>query len=194
MKVRAAGIIVLVVIIIFAGLITGLISFGNPDGTDAMKLDTKIGDPQLISPIDGSDSFNKNITLSWGPVQSVLNYELMIGTGPSFGNPIKEVVVNSSGYTVFLNDGLYYWKVMAIGGRSVSNWTPINSFEIRTALGVSALESPSNNGIVTRTNQSYQWAEVAHASFYRLQVDGNEEFSSPSIDVVVKGTDYSPSY
>jgi hypothetical protein len=190
-----AGVFLLVAIIVSASLITGLISLGTWDfsGSDT-KPDTNLSVPELISPSDGAESFNKNITLSWTGAQNALNYELMVGNSPSFGNPIKEVVVNGSSYSIYLNDGLYYWKVMAIGERSVSNWTPIKSFEIRTALGVSELRSPSNNGIVTSPNQTYKWTEVTQASFYRLQVDDNDDFSSPSIDILVNGTVYPCAY
>lgn len=194
MKLRTVlGALFLVAVVASAGLMTGTISLGTWDqGGNGTAI--RVGDPGLISPNDASESFSKNITLSWTSARNARAYELMVGNSPSLGNPIKELAVNGTSYSTYLNDGVYYWKVMAVGETSMSNWTPVQSFEIRTVLDVSILISPSNHGIVTSPNQQFRWSEVTQASSYRLQVDDNADFTSPSVDIQVNGTGYSNAY
>ena len=190
-----AGAILILALLISVSLLSGWLSIGIAGiGSKATTQDVKVGDLDTIFPLDDSILNSNNITLAWTPAQNAVNYELMIDMSPAFTPPLKNVLINGTTYSLKLTDGLYYWKVIAVGEKTFSNWTSTMNFEVRTVLDISGLLTPLNHATITNMSSYYTWSAVDHADLYRLQVGNDSNFSSPAIDALTNGTQYSVTY
>jgi hypothetical protein len=187
-----AAAILLVALIISAGLVSGWVNIGT--ATDSKKVtvveDVKIGNCFSLLPSDGSEFHVNNVTLAWSATANATGYEIMLDTSPNFLAPVKDLRTNSTFCTFHLNDGGYYWKVMAFGENTTSNWTNTRTFSVQTVVGVPQLLSPDQDAILTNQSNMFKWATVDLATIYQLQVDDDRNFSSPAIDILTRASSY----
>jgi hypothetical protein len=189
------GAVLLVALLISAGLVSGWISFGaSTPKNKIVSQDVPLRDFNLSMPCNGEVLYDHNVSLFWNLTKNASSYELMLCSNPSFVPPLTEVTVAFNSYSLNLTDGVYYWKVMANGDKTSSDWTSIDSFEIRTALNTTGLLSPMNGAVIASTASYYSWSAVNHATLYRLQVDNSSDFSSPVVDVMTNRSHYSLTY
>jgi len=136
--------------------------------------------PLLTSPTDNrSFTQNRRPTLSWSSVAGVKKYCVQLATNPGFSG-FTESCVNSTTFTPAsnLDWGFYYWRVFAedaAQNRSVAS--------LVRAFNVIYLRSPANNAIITSAGDiapNFRWYAVSGATGYRIQIDDNNGFSSPT--------------
>ncbi len=87
------------------------------------------------------------------------------------------------------NGGWYYWRVRAINGDGVAGaWSAKWTFKLNQ-LPAPGLSSPAA-GLKTKTMPTLNWAVVPGATGYRIQIDNNQDFSSPTQTGTSGGTSY----
>lgn len=133
----------------------------NRDGTGAwseyQSVLTLVGTPSEMSAV----SKDKQIEISWEPVQGAADYELMV----------DGVQVYAGTQNSFIHSGLepnttYFYKVRARNYGVIGNWSEAYTF--RTLLG-----TPANLNVLPKSNDiTISWDEVAGAGSYDIDADG----------------------
>jgi len=91
--------------------------------------------PALISPEAGASGVPTKPIFQWSAISGAENYELIVSTEASFGNPsilkIGDYALPTTAWecNIELNyDTTYYWKVRALNAETCSTWSAIGAF------------------------------------------------------------------
>ena len=151
--------------------------------------------PLLSTPANGSSSCSTTPQFCWSAVSGATSYYLLVDNNSNFSSPeISLDVGNVTCYTreMALARGTYYWKVRAGNACGWGAYSAVWSLTI----GVPAAPVPSapwNGSGGCNFTPQFCWGAVSGATSYVLQVDGDDDFSSPEIDVNLTATCYTPS-
>ena len=123
--------------------------------------------PSLVSPANGAINVAKADTLKWSAATSALGYNVQVSMDPTFANKALLAVnatVTGTSYAYSLGGATkYYWRVAAVNGGFMSDYTPANNFATSGAAAVivPTLISPSNAGkVLENTIHNYNAAPV----------------------------------
>ncbi|MDR3575115.1 MAG: choice-of-anchor Q domain-containing protein [Anaerolineaceae bacterium] len=144
--------------------------------------------PILGYPGNNGNALTTRPTFDWGDVSGATGYTLQISKSPTFISKILTIRLVNSTYTStsdFPRKTLLYWRVYANGIRP-STWSQVFSFNSADPPQIPVLLNPANKALVI-SNQStgtqtpsytskQQWAIVAGADHYQLQVNTNKTF------------------
>lgn len=90
----------------------------------------------------------------------------------------------------------YYWKVVATDNHNATSTGSVWHFKTEPAPstcdkpGKSTLSLPGDKTTVTDNTPTFVWTSASDATEYYLQVDNNNDFSSPEISLLVNDTEY----
>ena len=87
--------------------------------------------PGLVSPIGGITVGNRKPVFDWGDVTGATKYTLQVSLNSSFTSLVLNLNVTASTYTPLVNlaaHKLFYWRVRAIGPKSPSAWSAVETF------------------------------------------------------------------
>lgn len=138
---------------------------------------TRIKSPTLYFPFNNRVNIPIEGELNWISTQEASSYNLQISKNPEF----SAIVENVQGLTVayynyskleFFTD--YYWRVCAINGEDISNWSDVWTF--RTVMGKVQHSQPSNDTINQPTTVLFHWNKLKGADMYQLQVSLDSNF------------------
>jgi hypothetical protein len=148
--------------------------------------------PVLISPDSGSVNNNSSITLSWNASNGASSYEVEVSDDENFSNIIfsNSGVQNTSQQVNGLAiNTLYFWRVKAVDGQTVSPWSNVWRFETGSGTNtIPQLVNPLNNSIDQSTNLFLRWSNTQGSVSYKLQVSTSSNFDTTILDVDT-GTD-----
>lgn len=147
----------------------------------------------LISPANGSDKQALNTNLKWSETLNVEEYRVQLATTSDFSEVQKDTVTSSTNYqtneTVYSQT--YYWRVQPQLDSVETSWSdkwefttepePQEQEPIKTTLS-----APENGQNGQSTSPTLQWQEVSKANSYQVQVNTEENFSSPEIEQTVQ--------
>jgi hypothetical protein len=172
---------------IFTAIIFLIISIGIVAQTDDIYA------PTQISPDSAELYQTPNQIINWSAVVSsgVVSYEMYLDTDPTFPNP---VIINTD-YTAFQNADLlfgqqYFWKVRAMEGGNISEWSPTWPF---TVFDQVTLSSPKNDPFgdekVRNVFETLKWksrtngssGEIISGVWFHYEVDTIGDFTDPMI-------------
>lgn len=116
----------------------------------------------------------------WLGVSGAVQYHLQVATDPIFDSG---VVIDQTRivpyYQSLVADGLdygrYYWRVQVDTGSGFGDFTPARTFDITN------LYAPKKGAFTLKTPK-FVWLAVPGSTSYKIQVDDDEDFSSPVID------------
>ena len=146
----------------------------------------------LVSPSNGSSTFNPTPTFTWNAVPNVTRYRIEVDNTPGFPSPEfldSMVTVASATPTTPLAGGLYYWHVRAERPGTPDPYSAAWTLTI-SALAAPTLNTPLNNDTINAT-PTFNWNTVSGANFYRLQIDTVNTFPTPTV-VNQAGNSYTP--
>lgn len=150
--------------------------------------------PALIKPENASTpTFTP--TFQWTAVRGASLYRLQYSTDPTFNTNYTTIDTRNTTYTpqmTLQNDVNYYWRVRAISGNSLSEWSAHWSFRKQWYIQP-VLLTPVNNYQLTRF-PFFSWTPVPGAAYYRIEVDLNDDFVSPILAEVTANPYYMPRY
>jgi PGF-pre-PGF domain-containing protein len=148
--------------------------------------------PVLLSPENGSPTWTV-VTLAWRRAERADNHRIEISTDPDFRNLVENTYLlppNDNSYTAFLDGpGIYYWRVWGVNPLG-ENCSEVWSF--RAYLAAPSLVSPAD-GFNTNVQPTLTWENLTPVDNFELQVDNDQDFSSPEVWVSLAGTSYTVS-
>lgn len=162
--------------------------FGAYTATLSFTVDTELlpDGPNLIAPADDSISNLPRPTFSWGLVTDAKSYLIEIDDESGFNNPLfHSATLTSNKYmlptSIYLRQGIYYWRVWAMDAAGNLNLVAITPF----TLNVNYAKTPADNAVFiakSAINVTFTWLAVpispVTANTLRIQIDNNSNFSS----------------
>jgi len=162
--------------------------------------------PVLVSPPDGSDDIEDDVTFVWRSTDAAYGYELQVSRNLEFSPLIlNEFVVSDTSLQVSELDAniVHVWRVRAVANSgSRSEWSEIWSFGTVGLPPAPVLLSPANGATNQPTSVSFMWGSVPGGDDYQLQIATVSDFSATFVDVgniqdtttLVSGFDYDRTY
>ncbi len=128
-----------------------------------------------------------NAKLTWKAIKGLLGYEYQLATDTSFTSVISGSEVDTnfviSQFTMF--GGKYYWRVR---GRDISDTMRWSARVAFTTINMVKLVSPPNSATGTAIKPIMRWTKQTGIVKYQMQVDVNQDFSAPLLDVKLADT------
>lgn len=133
---------------------------------------SRVYTPNLISPEDGETEQVPNIVLNWEAVSGmhgIVKYDLQVDTDPAFSNP-QTYNTELSGYQIeyLLFATTYYWRVRAVDGPDISDWSEVWSF---TTIQTIVLDKPNDLKRDIAPDIILKWDEITGLDKYQIQLD-----------------------
>jgi immune inhibitor A len=157
--------------------------------------------PGLTSPAGGALLTTTTPYFTWNaPTVGGHAYQIQIDNADTFASPVQDVVLDPDSvpdvfeYTAdpLPNGGKYYWRVRAINSVGVAGaWSVKRSFTL-TQLAKPTPVSPAIGAVTGDNTPTFEWSTVNNALNYQIQIDNNQNFSSPERDITQDGNLYTP--
>ena len=142
--------------------------------------------PVLSSPVNGATDQLTSLDLVWYSSLNTDSYNLQVDDDSDFSSPefeysgLTDTSQSISGLSISTT---YYWRVNAENIDGTSPWSGTWHFTtIVYAPDAPTLLSPVNGATDQPTSLSLTWNTSVNADFYNLQVDDNNDFSSPEFE------------
>jgi hypothetical protein len=158
------------------------------------------GSPTLFSPSNGDTISDTTPAFSWGSVGAAgcpgaTSYRIQADDDPDFDSPQIDQATSTTSYTPSsgLPDDTYIWRVRASNECGAGPWSAVWQFTIETDCPVPPTpvpSSPANGSTVCDVPPTLSWESASGATSYRVQVDDDPSFSSPSKAEVTSNTYY----
>jgi hypothetical protein len=138
----------------------------------SLNAQTRVYPPTLIEPENGDVRQMPNVTLNWTPItgiNGVVFYDVELDKDPAFNNPTTFNTDLSGVKTSNLEfNEVYYWRVKAIDGPDISDWSETWSFQIVNYI---KLKKPDNNKTDIPPSQELTWDTISGVTNYDIQLD-----------------------
>lgn len=174
---------------------------GNSDWSNASFSRAANNPPTLVAPGNGDTLHQPDQTpaFQWSAVQGAQDYVVRVGQDQGFVDPSRYVTLNpvqanAATLSGLLAPGTYYWEVEArfSNGDFNTDWSSPSAFTIG-ALPAPARQSPADNINGAVQDVVLDWAPVAGARYYDLQVSTDSNFNTTVVDQpYITGTRFSP--
>jgi hypothetical protein len=161
--------------------------------------------PVLNGPVNEATCQPISPSLSWNAVENASSYTIEVDDNEDFSSP--EYTGSCTGVnhncSALTENSTFYWRVAAEGDcETESEWSESWKFETGSSgLDAPSLNEPGNNSTDQELTLSLRWTPVANATSYFVQLDDNDDYSSPlyneevsvtemQINDLQEGTDY----
>ena len=138
----------------------------------SLNAQTRVYPPTLSEPENEAIQQMPDVTLNWRPVtgvHGVVYYDVELDTDPDFSDPITFNTNLSAVVTSELTfNAIYYWRVRAIDGPDISDWSETWSFQV---LNMLTLYRPNDNDTEVPPRQKFEWNTIEGVTHYDLQID-----------------------
>jgi hypothetical protein len=141
--------------------------------------------PALTSPSDGLTCQATDITLNWNTSAYALSYNVQLDNNADFSSPVIDATMaGTSRYVAGLAENTkYYWRVRGINPAGNGNFSATRSFTTAPASPPPPpLASPNGGAVCQPTSLTLDWSNASGAASYSVQVDNNQDFSSPVVN------------
>jgi hypothetical protein len=143
--------------------------------------------PSLQLPDNGAACQSLSLTCSWNAATDASNYQIQVDDNNNFSSPVVDQSEISS--TQYFVSGLsesttYYWRVRAANScGAFGSWSSVRSFTTSADIpGEPSLTNPTNGSNCQDVTLSLQWTPGSNTINSQLQVDDNDDFTSPLFD------------
>ncbi len=169
------------------------VNASNAGGTSAWSddrvfktLDSGLDPPALLSPEKYANDMPISLTLSWISAGGAESYRLQVDDDYFFNSPVfdQSGITSLSQTVTGLNlSTFYYWRVKSENSIGNSDWPDSWAFTTTGPIpDIPVLVSPENNYTYYNADVMLLWNSSDIATSYHLQVDDNNDFSSPVFD------------
>ena len=103
--------------------------------------------PNLVSPLDQSEVFYKNINLVWNQDTRASEYQLQLSTNLNFTSIVFEqniIMDTTYSFDSLFIDNTYYWRVRSLNYVGISDWSEVWSFNTVDSLTVLTFQLTAN--------------------------------------------------
>jgi Zn-dependent metalloprotease len=145
--------------------------------------------PAVLSAPDHEASLTtRRPAFDWEDVDGATGYKLVISKYANLSSPLKVLSVVNSEYLPTFDlpaKTKLFWRVQALGPNG-PRWSDTRWFKTGNPPSVPVLKAPANNALVKDYTPKLDWSTSSLPSGttfqrYELQVDDNNDFSSPEI-------------
>ncbi len=148
----------------------------------------------LLLPSDGETLNVSMPTLSWNEIPEAIEYHVQVASSTTFSNLNADAIVNVTTFTlnVSLMDGTFYWRVKARDAAgNAGNWSSTWSFTVdTTGPNAPTLTAPVNGSVLSNGTPILSWEADPDVTTYQLQIDDDDQFSSPETDILLSDSNY----
>ena len=142
------------------------------------------GIPVASSPANASTCQPLAVTLEWSAASHASTYSLQVDDNSDFSSPlVNETGIGSTSHEVISLSEMtsYHWRIKAENSCGTEgSWSSENSFTtLLTGIEAPVLTGPADAVECQPTSPTLTWNSVANASAYTIEVDDNDDFSSP---------------
>ncbi|NNE70640.1 MAG: T9SS type A sorting domain-containing protein [Rhodothermales bacterium] len=138
--------------------------------------------PSAVSPADGEVDTPSTVTLRWqGRVGAP--HEVQVSGSSDFVTLDRSATVASDSLRIesLQANGVYYWRVRAIGRSENSTWTTPRMFTVG-GVSVPQLADPAEDATGVSLEPRFVWSSVAGAISYRFQLAADTQFDNVIAD------------
>jgi hypothetical protein len=140
--------------------------------------------PALAGPDNVAGCQALNLTLSWNSVSGAVSYDIRVDDNSDFSSPVvnqTDVTATSISVSELSAGTTYNWAVRAKNSCGIySSWSDSRSFATAASTpDAPAAIAPSDEASCQDVSITLDWSDVIGAGTYTLQVDDNNDFSSP---------------
>ncbi|MEE4193911.1 MAG: BspA family leucine-rich repeat surface protein [Anaerolineae bacterium] len=136
--------------------------------------------PIILGPPDGHSTTDHTPNFDWEDVPGAVSYIIQVSPTSNFSAlPINHTVSNSFfAPGIAMINQLYYWRVTANLGGTLSPWSEVRTITITGAPGNAApvAVSPDNGATTSDRTPTFEWTAVPTAVRYRIQISPLEGF------------------
>ena len=182
---------IFIIFVVSCELTFNLPERNNPNDSDA---DNFFGQKEIemISPMSNATLTGFIPSFSWKEIDEAVTYEIQVDNDLNFSSPeinINQIKTTKYIYKKQIVYGKHYLRIRAINkGNTKSIWTIIPFTFTSPMVNIT---SPDVNGTLNGFLPEFSWQALDNANSYDLQVDNNEDFLSPEINVKgIKETNY----
>lgn len=153
---------------------------------------TPLLSPTLVSPTNAEVLTTDRPTLDWNVSSNATQYLLQVSTSKTFASLLLSKTLNAPQTEYSFTKDLpqnrtIYWRVKAKNKLLAGPWSAKWTFKTGNPPTVPVLISPGNGSLVTDFTPLFNWNNSTNPSGttflrYELQVDDNDDFSSPEIE------------
>ncbi len=142
-------------------------------GIISLSAQVRIYTPELSLPANGSINQVPDALLDWNAVTGggtgIIQYEIQLADNPDLTNPqVFTTEFVTALQTSNLQFGLtYYWRVRAIDGNDISDWTDTWSFTVLKRISPIAMDNPLSQ----LTDVGISWDSITGLTQYEYQID-----------------------
>ncbi len=153
----------------------------------SLSAQNRVYAPTLLDPENGDDGQMPDVILDWAAVGGsggIVEYQIQLDITDAFTSPVVDETIEFSGYqTIHLLFGQeYFWRVRAMEGSDVSDWSDTFSF---TTFEAVVINKPNNNSVDQTPNVELKCKDrigsalITGVEHYQFQADTSLNFDSP---------------
>lgn len=154
-----------------------------------------VGVPTLIAPSNGSSTTNRRPNFTWSTGPSPVSYQIQIDNNSDFSSPEVDATLGAATFTPgtnLANQTTHYWRVCTYDGTDWGAWSATWSVTVNSIPAAPTLVAPPNNSTTLDRTPFFDWNSVTGAADYQIQIDNNNDFSSPEVFQITAATDFTP--
>lgn len=138
--------------------------------------------------------FDSTPLLQWLSRTGAIAYQLQVDEAHEgdFATPIADETLTTLKHNMSdLDFGSYVWRVRVETSAGWSSWMAPWTFVVTVkAPGVPVFSAPTNSVLLNTSTPELVWSAVPDAHTYELQIDNQANFSSPELNQIGLGTNY----
>lgn len=146
---------------------------------------TKLMEPTLTVPADGSIDISKEGELEWIDDSDATRYDIQLSDNSQFSKLIYDESVSGLkfSYSGLENDKQYFWRVKSTRNEFESDWSNVYSFYTPSTIDRPQLTEPVNlSNNLELKEISLRWNELDNVEKYHIQVSLNSDFDELLVD------------
>lgn len=157
--------------------------------------ETKIAEPLLAQPTNGSSSLDNEVKLSWEKTEGAGFRKLQVfkaedSLSISDDNKILDEMVVGDSYTIqkLDFDSRYFWRIKTMSDYGETNWSDYWSFRTRVAniLSSPSLILPKNEEVLVESKVELRWYLQNSQNYnYRVQISEDKNFNELLLDTLI---------
>jgi hypothetical protein len=175
-------------------------NWGGWSSARILEIDSELvcstpGTPSLLAPGDGSAINDSTPLFDWNAANYSNEYQLQVDNDGVFSSPEIGISTSGTAYSpsLSLTEGTYYWRVRGHNNTGIcdlyGSWSSAWMTTIDITLpAVPTLISPAPFTTTNSSTPTFVWNAVLGSNSYRLQIDDNDTFTSPEVDVVANSS------
>ncbi|MCX7736129.1 MAG: aryl-sulfate sulfotransferase [Candidatus Kapabacteria bacterium] len=155
----------------------------HSEWTETQSFTTTIATPEQIFPKNLSKNEPLDGVMEWIAVPGAEKYKIQICEFPTFNIFVFERIVDSvNKFDYFFSKPLtkYYWRIAAIRGNYITDWSEVWSYT--TSNGIVKLSEPSKFFNKANIKQRFDWYAINSANYYQFQLAKDFNFEEIIID------------